>query len=81
MNKIKETHERANQVKQDIYDLRNDGTIGPRDHSDVIRAANRVLKATDYDELIFTKDWATLAINYKMLYDNDIMEKLRAFLK
>ncbi len=81
MTQIQETHERANQVKQDIYDLRNEGLCGPTDHSDVIRAANRILKETDYESLIFNKDWATIGINYKMLYNPEVMEKLRAFLK
>ena len=80
-DKLQSMHERANEVKQDIQDLRNEGLCDPRDHSDVIRSANRILKATNYEDTIFTRDWASLAINYKMLYNPDVMEKLKAFLK
>ena len=79
--KIQEVYIRANEVKQDIYDLRKEGACGPNAHSDVIRAANRLLKATDYEEVIFTKDWATCIINYKVLYNPEIMAKLAAWLK
>ena len=80
-DKLQSLYERANEVKQDIQDLRNEGLCNPREHSDVIRSANRILKATSYEDTIFTRDWASLAINYKVLYNPDVLETLRAFLK